>query len=79
MEAPLHDMHMLFTQIGLPADPLSIRDFIAKHSPLPAEVQLPDAPFWTAAQAGFLREGLLGDADWSNVIDKLNRDLRAPT
>lgn len=79
MENPLHDMNNLFAQLGLPADPLAIRDFIARHSPLPPDVLLAEAPFWTVAQANFLREGLLVDADWSDVIDELNRDLRART
>ena len=40
-------------------------------------VQLAEAAFWTPAQAGFLREAILEDADWAEVIDELNNDLRA--
>jgi hypothetical protein len=36
---------------------------------------LPDAPFWTPSQAGFLREEIIGDADWAQVIDELNVNL----
>lgn len=77
MEAPLHDRKHLFSQLGLPADEAAMRCFIAAHSPLPHGVLLHDAPFWTTAQAGFLREEILVDADWSAVIDKLDSDLRA--
>ena len=45
---------------------------------LPADVLLADAPFWTPAQATLLREELLEDADWAEVIDQLNAALRAP-
>jgi hypothetical protein len=77
MEAPVHSMSQLFAQLGLPSDAASIRRFIDTHRPLPDELKLPDAPFWTPAQACFLREGLRADADWSPVIDALNAALHA--
>lgn len=77
MEAPLHDMNNLFAQLGLPSDGPAIDRFITTHSPLPSAVPLPDAPFWSPSQAAFLREGTLVDADWAEVIDELNADLRA--
>ncbi len=76
MEAPVHPMSHLFAQLGLPADAAAIDGFIAAHSPLPASVRLHEAPFWTAGQADFLREGVLVDADWAEVIDALNGELR---
>jgi Protein of unknown function (DUF2789) len=36
-----------------------------------------EATFWTESQAGFLRESVLADADWANVVDGLNVDLHA--
>lgn len=75
MEAPRHDMSDLFSQLGLPTEPGEIELFIAAHSPLPAAVRLADAPFWAPTQAAFLRESLLVDADWSDVIDTLNEEL----
>jgi hypothetical protein len=36
---------------------------------------LSEAAFWTTAQAEFLREGTLVDADWAEVIDALNEGL----
>lgn len=76
MEAPVHHLAHLFAQLGLASDTTAIDDFVATHSPLPAAVPLADAPFWTAGQADFLREGLLVDADWAEVIDVLNGELR---
>lgn len=76
MEAPVHDMNNLFAQLGLPSDDREIDVFIERHSPLPSSMLLSEAPFWSASQATFLREGTLVDADWADVIDTLNVDLR---
>jgi len=35
-----------------------------------------DAPFWSPAQARFLRESITADADWANVVDQLSVALR---
>ena len=78
MEPHLHSMTHLFAQLGLPSDNAGIRHFIAAHRPLPPATRLADARFWNAGQADFLREGLLGDADWSNVIDTFDGALRQP-
>jgi Protein of unknown function (DUF2789) len=75
MEAPIHNINNLFAQLGLPSDQASIEQFIKTHSPLPAGVILTEAPFWSAAQASFLREELLNDADWAEVIDELSTHL----
>jgi hypothetical protein len=71
-----HRFCELFAQLGLPSDPPGIAAFIASHSPLADGVLLADAPFWTPAQATLLREQLLSDADWAEVIDQLNGALR---
>ncbi|MCF7201187.1 DUF2789 domain-containing protein [Pseudomonas oligotrophica] len=76
MEQSIHAFHQLFEQLGLPNDDASIRRFIETHSPLPEETELADAPFWTPAQATFLRDELLEDADWAEVVDRLNLALR---
>jgi hypothetical protein len=75
MEAPTHTINNLFAQLGLPPDQASVEHFIKAHSSLPAEVALADAPFWTSAQASFLREELLNDADWVEIIEELNARL----
>lgn len=75
METPLHSMRNLFAQLGLPSDQASIDEFIACHSPLPENMKLADAPFWTPSQATFLREEILEDADWAEIVDQLNASL----
>ncbi|AZG16748.1 MULTISPECIES: DUF2789 domain-containing protein [Cupriavidus] len=78
MDTPFHPFSDLFAQLGLPNDEASIRAFIAKHSPLPQDKQLWEAPFWTPAQAALLRDEFIEDADWAEVVDQLNLALRAP-
>lgn len=75
MERPVHDMGNLFAQLGEPSDDAAIDRFIAAHTPLPGSVLLHEAAFWTSAQAAFLREAILDDADWAEVADALNREL----
>jgi hypothetical protein len=75
MEAPIHTMSDLFAQLGLPSDQASIEHFIEIHRPLATNYPLAEAPFWTPAQATFLSEELLEDADWAEVIDELNAEL----
>lgn len=77
MQQPMHDRSQLFAQLGLPSDSAAIDEFIARHAPLPEAQRLHEASFWTPAQAAFLREEMLGDADWAEVIDALNVDLHA--
>ena len=79
MEAHAHGMSQLFAQLGLAFDDAAIERFVANHGPLPAAMRLADAPFWNSGQADFLREGVQVDADWSDVIDRLNEALRART
>lgn len=77
MEEPLHSMSNLFAQLGLPADDAAIERFIAAHSPLPPSMELSQAPFWTPAQAAFLRDEWREDADWAEVVDQLNVRLHS--
>lgn len=70
MELERHDLSSLFSQLGLSNTPSGIAAFIATH-PLPTGVALADAPFWSAAQASFLREALADDAQWAEAIDEL--------
>lgn len=77
MELPNKDLGTLFEQLGLPSDPASIDAFIAQHYPLPDTVKVSEAPFWSDAQARFLREELLDDADWAPIVDELNVRLHA--
>lgn len=76
MQAFFHRFTELFEQLGLPSDHSSIEGFLREHSPLDASVRIEDAPFWTQAQAGLLRQLLPEDADWAEVIDRLSLALR---
>ncbi|TKV69458.1 DUF2789 domain-containing protein [Marinobacter panjinensis] len=76
MDTSNHTFRALFEQLGMPADKQSIEDFIAKHSPLPSEIALQDAPFWSESQSQFLEEGLEDDSDWAEIIDELDALMR---
>lgn len=76
MQSPHHDYAQLFAQLGLPDDPASIDAFIASHAPLPATLELADAPCWSEAQAQFLRTAVDRDADWAEIVDSLDARLR---
>ena len=78
MDNPSHPFHALFEQLGLPSDAPGIADFLARHAPLADPVRLPDASFWSPAQAAFLREALQQDSDWAELADQLSQALRAP-
>lgn len=75
MEPVTHTFAELFAQLGLPSDEAAIQRFCAEHR-LRQDGALPDADFWTAPQAQFLREQWHHDSDWAIVIDQLNTSLR---
>lgn len=77
LEPSAHNLTKLFDQLGLLSDVIAIERFIQQHSPLANHILLADAVFWTAAQAAFLRDEILNDADWAEVIDRLNQALHA--
>lgn len=77
MEASIHTLNNLFAQLGLLSDEDSVATFIKSHSHLASDIMLSEATFWTPAQAAFLREEILKDADWAEVIDQLNASLHA--
>ncbi len=70
-----HSMSALFSQLGLPSDQVSVDRFIARHRPLPNDLALYRADFWTPAQRSFLKEEIISDADWASAIDELNECL----
>lgn len=78
METERHTFSDLFAQLGLPADAAAIEQFIRVHTPLPADILLHQAPFWTPSQAAFLSTELQEDADWAATVDQLNLQLRKP-
>lgn len=78
MEPTTHHFHDLFAQLGLASDATSIRQFLAAHAPVSGDINIADAPFWSPGQAAFLREALMDDSDWAELVDQLSEALRAP-
>jgi hypothetical protein len=76
MEHSFHSFSELFKQLGLGSSDKEIEGFLREHTPLPTRTLLSDAPFWSPAQAAFLREAREFDSDWSEVVDALNVALR---
>jgi hypothetical protein len=74
MELNSPTLSTLFEQLGLDSDQASIDAFVSAH-PLPDDVKLIDADFWTPQQARFLKEELRVDAEWAPVVDELNELL----
>jgi hypothetical protein len=72
MELPNKDLGTLFEQLGLPSETAAIDAFIAEHYPLPDDVKVSEAPFWSVGQAAFLKEEILEDAEWAPIVDELN-------
>jgi hypothetical protein len=75
MAGSVHDLSVLFAQLGQASDDVAIAAFITRHRPLPGEVMLHEAPFWSASQAAFLREAIGDDAEWAAIADELNLKL----
>ena len=75
MHAHFHTLGGLFAQLGLPSMPDEVEGFLSGRPPLPGDMCLSEAPFWSPAQAAFLQEEILGDADWAEVVDQLNMRL----
>ncbi|MBT0585257.1 DUF2789 domain-containing protein [Alteromonas oceanisediminis] len=65
-------MSDLFQQLGLKSDDESIEQFIEKHKGLNKTTYLHKADYWNDAQRTFLKEALVEDALWAEVIDELN-------
>jgi hypothetical protein len=76
MESYHTKMQDLFAQLGLPNEQKSIEDYIQKHKGLAPRTHIEDAVFWTPQQADFIKEALIEDAEWAELIDQLNALLR---
>ena len=76
MRGNVNTLSDLFRQLGLPADPASIADFIARHKGDCRECALPQAPIWTESQKSFLEEAIAQDADWALPAETLTSLLR---
>ncbi len=76
MDKAFESLKDLFKQLGLPDSCQDIELFIQCHSPLDESTLLEDAAWWLPDQRDFLRDELFKDADWAEVIDLLNSQLR---
>jgi hypothetical protein len=76
MESTIHSLNSLFKQLGLDNSTNNITQFIEKHRPIPVETQLHKAKFWNVSQSAFLKEAKDLDADWAEIVDKLDALLR---
>ena len=76
MDSTYHRFTELFQQLGLSSFSLIIQEFLARHSLLHPSIRLENAPFWSEAQSSLLRDEILLDADWAEVVDQLNTALR---
>jgi hypothetical protein len=75
MDMSDHSMQALFSQLGLSNSDTAIDNFMGNNH-LPAEIPLENAAFWSAGQAQFIREAISQDADWAEVVDHLDAQLR---
>ena len=71
MRSNVNTMSDLFKQLGLPSDPTSIRDFIARHEGSCTECALPHAPIWSESQRAFLEQAVADDSDWALPAEEL--------
>jgi len=78
METPIHSLTSLFDQLGLASTDQAIETFIDDHQPLQGNIELHEADFWSASQALFLKEKKYEDADWADIVDQLDTQLRHP-
>lgn len=76
MQPPVHSIQSLFEQLGLDGTSKGIQDFIDKNGPIPQDVKLHEADFWTQSQSTFLANMIKEDADWAEVVDQLSVRLR---
>lgn len=75
MDTSRHSLQALFAQLGLANSDTAIEAFLLNNR-LHAEVPLEQAAFWNAGQAQFIREAIAEDADWAEIVDQLDAQLR---
>jgi len=75
MDTTKTNLHHLFEQLGLDSTPEAIAAFIVHHQ-MDRHTPLSQADFWTASQKNFIQEALDADAQWTEVIEQLDTQLR---
>ncbi|HWK54836.1 MAG TPA: DUF2789 family protein [Hyphomicrobiales bacterium] len=69
-------MNALFAQLGLANSDEAIVAFLDANPHARLSAHLHESPIWNASQAAFLRQAILDDADWCNLVDQLDARLR---
>ena len=75
MDTSRHTLQSLFEQLGLASSDAAIEAFVTNNR-LQASIPLEQAAFWNAGQAQFIREAIADDADWAEIVDQLDAQLR---
>ena len=75
MDTSPHTLQSLFEQLGLASSDAAIEAFVTNNR-LQASIPLEKAAFWSAGQAQFIREAIAEDADWAEIVDQLDAQLR---
>lgn len=75
MDTSSHTIEELFQQLGLEDSSEAIDAFITNH-PLTKGMTLTDAPYWSQAQAEFLKQALKQNEDWAEVVGTFDAQLR---
>ena len=75
MDRTVPELANLFAQLGLANHPQAIVQFICQHR-ISANIHITQASFWNEAQRHFLQEAHEQDAQWTEIIDQLDAQLR---
>ncbi len=75
MDTTPQDLSHLFEQLGLENSEESIEKFISSNTILD-KVLIFQADIWNESQKSFLKESIEEDAQWSELIDHLDAQLR---
>ena len=67
-----HSLTSLFDQLGLGSTDAEIKNFILANAPIIGTKALHEAKFWSQSQAHFLKKAEADDADWAEIVDRLN-------
>ncbi|MAM71207.1 MAG: hypothetical protein CMP91_08715 [Gammaproteobacteria bacterium] len=76
MDKAIPSVNDLFKQLGLPSSDVEVEAFINAHGPIKDNVKLYEAPCWSSSQAGFLKDIIDDDSEWSYLADELDALLR---
>ena len=68
-------MNSLFSQLGLVSSDEDITEFFETNRGLNKSQHLHESPYWKESQAAFLKDAIVEDAAWAEVIDQLNIEL----